>query len=483
MGATTKDAPRPEQQESLYADRVRVYPRSVRGPIRRLKWAVLGVCLGVYYLLPWLRWNRGSGVPNQAVLLDLWNERFYFFGLELWPQDIYFLAGALIMGAVTLFLVTSLFGRIWCGFTCPQTVWTDLFILVERCIEGDRNERMRRDAAPLTVGKVTRKAMKHALWFSIAFWTGGAWIMYYVDAPTAVREFWSGTASIDVYVFAFLFTGTTYVLAGWAREQVCTYMCPWPRFQSAMLDEQTFVVTYEGWRGEPPGHGKRGTANSKLGDCIDCRACVNVCPTGIDIRDGIQLECIGCGLCIDACNDVMRRTGGKPWLITWDTLARQAARKAGESLPVRLLRPRTIIYLTALGIAALGMIAGLALRSETAISVLHDRAPLFVRLKDGGIRNAYTVKIANKTRTPVSFELSVAGLPGAALILAEESGRAELRVNIPVPADRVAGQRVLVQARPEMYSGGNQPIDFVLKNPVSGEQTVYRSLFIGPGNR
>ncbi|MBN9511609.1 MAG: cytochrome c oxidase accessory protein CcoG, partial [Alphaproteobacteria bacterium] len=420
MGATSrKPLPQPDPSETLYASRVRVYPRAVHGTLRRAKWAVLIACLGVYYILPWLRWHRGPGAPDQAILLDIYNERFYFFDLVLWPQDIYFLAGALIIGAVALFLVTSLFGRVWCGFTCPQTVWTDLFMLVERRIEGDRNERMRRDAQPATLDTLWRKAAKHAAWLGIAFWTGGAWIMYYVDAPTAVREFWTGTASREIYVFTFLFTATTYVLAGWAREQVCTYMCPWPRFQSAMLDEQTFVITYEGWRGEPRGHGKRDATTAGLGDCIDCRACVNVCPTGIDIRDGIQLECIGCGLCIDACNDVMQRTGGTPWLITWDTLARQSARKRGEAPPLRLLRPRTLIYAAALLVACGAMVAGLALRSHTAIHVLHDRAPLFVRLQGGSIRNGYTVKIDNKTPRPATFTLTVEGLPGATMTLPE----------------------------------------------------------------
>jgi cytochrome c oxidase accessory protein FixG len=480
MNAVTKPPPPGEEHSSLYASRVRVYPRSVQGPVRRLKWAVLGLCLGIYYLLPWLRWDRGEGAPDQAVLLDLWHERFYFFSLELWPQDIYFLAGALIMAAVSLFLVTSLFGRLWCGFTCPQTVWTDLFMLVERWIEGDRNERMRRDAGPATFDKAARKIAKHAAWLGIAFWTGGAWIMYYVDAPTAVGEFWTGTASPEVYIYTFLFMATTYGLAGWAREQVCTYMCPWPRFQSAMLDEQTFVVTYEGWRGEPRGHGKRSEAAHGLGDCIDCRACVNVCPTGIDIRDGIQLECISCGLCIDACNDVMHKTGGKPWLVTWDTLARQAVRKAGGHAPLKLVRLRTIIYVSALLVAASAMAAGLLLRPHLGMSVLHDRAPLFVRLQDGSIRNAYTVKLDNKTPVAATFSLSVAGLPGARMILAEENGQAKASLSMPVAADQVGGYRVLVQGVPE--TAGSQPITFILRNPATGEHTEYRSQFLSPGH-
>jgi cytochrome c oxidase accessory protein FixG len=484
VGATgQKPQAPPEAQQSLYASRVRVYPRAVKGTLRRVKWAVLIACLGLYYIVPWLRWYRGPGAPDQAVLLDIFNERFYFFDLVLWPQDIYFLAGALIIGAVALFLVTSLFGRVWCGFTCPQTVWTDLFMMVERWIEGDRNERMRRDAQPATLDKIARKVAKHATWIGIAFWTGGAWIMYYVDAPTVVREFWTGTASREVYVFTFLFTATTYVLAGWAREQVCTYMCPWPRFQSAMLDEQTFVITYEGWRGEPRGHGKRDATTTGLGDCIDCRACVNVCPTGIDIRDGIQLECIGCGLCIDACNDVMRRTGGKPWLITWDTLARQAARKRGEHLPLRLLRPRTLIYAGVLLLACGVMATALALRPHTGLHVLHDRAPLFVRLQDGSIRNGYTVKIDNKTPAPIEFTLSVEGLPGASMVLPEASAEARPTLTLTAPADAVGGYRVLVQGHPQALHDGSQPIEFVLKNPATGEEMEYHSLFMGPGGR
>src|SRR6185312_16856109 len=247
----------------------------------------------------------------------------------------------------------------------------------------DRNERMKRDAQPLSLGKAWRKTLKHAVWLGIAFWTGGAWIMYYVDAPTVTVEFWTGTASSEVYFFAFLFTATTYLLAGWAREQVCTYMCPWPRFQSAMLDEQSLTVTYQAWRGEPRTRGKRGAGAGGArigGDCVDCGACVTACPTGIDIRDGIQLECINCGLCIDACNHVMERTGRPGWLITWDTLADQAVKAAGTHVPFRILRPRTIIYLSALGLAATVMIVALALRPGLGLSVQHDRAPLFVTL-------------------------------------------------------------------------------------------------------
>jgi cytochrome c oxidase accessory protein FixG len=351
---------------------------------------------------------------------------------------------------------------------------------VERLIEGDRNERMKRDTAPLSVDKTWRKVAKHAVWLGIAFWTGGAWIMYYVDAPTVTVEFWRGAAAQEVYFFTFLFTATTYLLAGWAREQVCTYMCPWPRFQSAMLDEQSLTVTYQAWRGEPRLRGKRqpGAAG---GDCVDCGACVTACPTGIDIRDGIQLECINCSLCIDACNHVMEKTGRPNRLITWDTLANQTAKARGQQAVFRFFRARTIIYVAGLVLAICAMGLTLATRAGEGISVLHDRAPLFVRLADGNLRNGYTVKIANKAGIPALFDLTVQGLPGAILTEVDEGLGPAAELGLPVKADSVGTFRVMVAGQPAALREGSQRIDFTLRNTVSGEQTVYHSLFMGPG--
>jgi cytochrome c oxidase accessory protein FixG len=464
----------------LYANRVRVYPKTVHGTFRQVKWAILIVCLVIYYLLPWLRWHRGPGQPTQAVLLDMWNERFYFFNLELWPQDIWLLAGALIRAAVALFLVTSLAGRLWCGYTCPQTVWTDLFMWVEQWVEGDRNERMQRDAAALNADTIWKKVLKHSIWLAIAFWTGGAWIMYYVDAPTVTVEFWTLQASNEVYFFTFLFTLTTYLLAGWAREQVCTYMCPWPRFQSAMLDDQSFTVTYQGWRGEPRARGKRAAEGPQVGDCIDCGACVTACPTGIDIRDGIQLECLNCGLCVDACNHVMERTHQDKWLITWDTLAQQAAKKAGRHEPIKLVRPRTVTYISVLLVALTGLTVALLTRSTLGLSVQRDRAPVFVPLADGSIRNGYTVKIANKTQLHAAFDLTVAGLPGATLVVAEGDPKPMPGLRLLSASDEVDTFRVLVNARPVALVDGSLPVDFVLRDTATGKQTVYHSTFMGP---
>ncbi|HVB69839.1 MAG TPA: cytochrome c oxidase accessory protein CcoG [Acetobacteraceae bacterium] len=466
--------------EHLYASRVRVYPKAVRGPMRRLKWAVLAFCLTVYYLLPWLRWYRGPGRPDQAVLLDVAQQRYYFFNLEFWPQDIYYLTGLLIVAAVALFLVTSLFGRVWCGYSCPQTVWTDLFMWVEREIEGDRNERMKRDAGPANFDKVWRKLAKHAAWLGFAFWTGGAFIMYFADAPTITRAFWTGTAPVPVYFFTGLFTFTTYALAGWAREQVCTYMCPWPRFQSAMLDDQSLTVTYQAWRGEPRSRGKRGPGTPAAGDCVDCAACYTACPTGIDIRDGIQLECINCGLCVDACNHVMAVTGQKPWLITWDTLADQKAKQEGRAATFRWFRPRTAIYLGALVVAASAMAAALATRTTIALAVQHDRAPVFVPLPDGGVRNGYAIEITNRTEAPAVFSLSLRGLPGALLADATTPNVRLPGLGLPVGPDRIADFRVLVTARPTALPDGRVPLDFVLRDTATGVETVYHGAFIGP---
>ena len=484
MSHIGKDAAKPKaadplESRSLWAKHAKVYPKAVHGPVRQVKWGILIACLTVYYVLPWVRWDRGPGQPSQAVLLDMSTQRFYFFEMELWPQDFWLLAGLLIAATIALFLVTSLFGRLWCGYACPQTVWTDLFVYVERSIEGDRNERMKRDAGPWTADRRWKTFLKHSVWLGIAFWTGGAWIMYFADAPTLTADFWTGQASVEAYSFIALFTFTTYLLAGIAREQVCTYMCPWPRFQSAMLDEQSFTVTYQAWRGETRMRGKRQPGET-AGDCIDCRKCVTACPAGIDIRDGIQLQCIGCGLCMDACNDVMHKLGRPKNLIVWDTLSRQTAKQDGRHEPIRFLRPRTVIYVAVLAAIAAGMGAALVMRPIFDLSVQRDRAPVFVRLPDGNLRNGYTVKIANKTRVHSAFDLTVAGLPGATLAVAESEPTPAASVRLLSAADEVDTFRVLVNARPAAIRDGSMKLDFVLTDTASGKQIVYRSTFMGP---
>ena len=460
----------------LYVTRLKVYPKAISGTWRRVKWAALVMLLGIYYLVPWLRWDRGPGAPNQAILIDLDGRRGWFFDVVIWPQEVYFVTGLLILAAFGLFLATSLFGRVWCGFACPQTVWTDLFLWVERRIEGDRAERMRLDKAPLSAGKVVRKVAKHGAWLAIAAATGGAWIFYYVDAPTTFVRLFRGEASLEAYFFVGLFTATTYVLAGWAREQVCTYMCPWPRFQAAMLDEQSMIVTYQKWRGEPRGKHKAGDSWIGRGDCIDCKLCIAVCPTGIDIRDGQQIECIGCGLCIDACSQTMGRVGRKPDLIRWDTLAGQQARERGEAgARWRALRPRTILYSVMLGVAAAAILGAFLLRSDGELTVQRDRNPNFVRLSGGDIRNSYAVKLLNKNRTARHFSLKVEGLPAATLGVVAVDGKA-----LTVIPDGVSTFRVFLTVPAASAPRGSAPIRFVADDE-HGVRLTHDAVFVGPG--
>jgi cytochrome c oxidase accessory protein FixG len=464
---------------SFYATRKKVYPRSVDGLYRQIKWALLVVLLGIYYTVPWIRWERGPGAPDQAILLDLPGRRAYFLWIEIWPQEVYYLSGLLILGAVGLFFATSLLGRVWCGYACPQTVWTDLFMWVERLIEGDRTERMRRDKQPMTAGKAARKAAKHLAWLAIAVATGGAWVFYFVDAPTAFREIFTGRSSTEVYFFIGLFTATTYLLAGWAREQVCTYMCPWPRFQAAMLDVHSLVVSYRAWRGEPRGKHKQGESWDGRGDCVDCQACVVVCPTGIDIRDGQQLECIGCGLCIDACNDIMRKVGRPPGLIAFDTLYNLEENAASRPARYRLVRPRTLIYAGVLTAVAAVMAAGLALRSTVELTVLRDRSPLFVTLADGAIRNAYTVKVLNKSREAETYTLKVDGPPARLAIVGDgEVGADGASATVEVKPDAVGTFRVTLRIERSALAGETTPVIFHVDGTKS--HASQSTLFLGP---
>ncbi len=471
------DAPNPP----LYADRVRIYPQKVVGPFRRFKWFALVTLLAIYYLAPWLRWDRGPGAPDQALLIDMPARRAYFFWVEIWPQEIYYLTGLLIIGAIGLFLVTSLFGRVWCGYSCPQTVWTDLFMWVERMVEGDRNTRMRLDRGRWTAERIVKKVAKHSLWIVISLLTGGAWVMYFTDAPTLVVDLLNFHAGGAALFFIALFAATTYLLGGIAREQVCVYMCPWPRFQAAMFDEDTLTVTYEGWRGEPRGKHKAGDGWEGRGHCVDCLQCVNVCPTGIDIREGSQLECIGCGLCIDACNRIMQRLDLPKGLIRLDTVSNQVARAQGKISPFRLLRPRTLVYSTVLVLIAGLMVFGLATRSTLDVNLLRDRNPLFVTLSDGTIRNGYTFKIINRARADREFILTLEGIDGATLgVLGGSSGsRAAVLSTKP---DQVETYRVFVTAPRRSLAGETTDLSFVLAEDAmeDGENVIEDTVFLGP---
>ncbi|MBL8660276.1 MAG: cytochrome c oxidase accessory protein CcoG [Rhodospirillales bacterium] len=471
----------PPEKQKLFADRDRVYSRSIQGKWRKVKWWTLAVLLGLYYIGPWLRWDRGLGAPNQALLIDMPGRRAYFFGLEIWPQEIYYLTGVLILGALGLFFVTALFGRVWCGFTCPQTLWTDLFMWVERKIEGDRNARMKLDKGPLTGAKVGKKFAKHGAWLLIALATGGAWIMYFNNAPTVVHDFFTGQATTAIYGFVFLFTATTYVLAGWAREQVCIYMCPWPRFQGAMFDEDSLVVTYEDWRGEPRGGARKGQSFEGRGHCVDCGLCWQVCPTGVDIRKGQQMACIGCALCVDACNSVMNRFGLPPELITYDSISNQLARADGRTKTrFRLVRPRTIAYAVLLLLIATVMVVSLSTRSRLHVNVLQDRQPLYVKLSDGSIRNGYTIKVVNMVREPKTYLLSTDGLTGAEIAVLGRHLEPGPYVELDVAPDDVSSFRVFVKAPMSSLDSVQTDFTFYLIDLATRESETVRGIFNGP---
>jgi len=446
----------------LYARRADIFPRAVDGFYRRLKWLVMAVTLVIYYATPWLRWDRGPYAPDQAVLVDLAHRRFYFFAIEIWPHEFYYVAGLLVMAGVGLFLVTSTVGRAWCGYACPQTVWSDLFLHIERAIDGDRNAQFRLRNGQWTMAKVGRRLLKQASFLLVSVLTGGAWIFYFGDAPSLARDIFTGQAAMVAYATVAILTATTYVLGGLMREQVCLYMCPWPRIQGAMLDERSLIVTYKDWRGEPRSHGIKRTEGA--GDCIDCKACVQVCPTGIDIRDGAQYACITCALCIDACDEMMTKVGRPRGLIDYATLEDCRAEAAGAApVPIRrtILRPRTLAYCSLWSAIGLAMIFMLGARTRLDLSVAHDRNPLWVRLSDGDIRNAYTVKLRNMETRPRKVRLAVSGLAGADMWdSTNEAGAAAGTLSLTVGADRVDQHRIYVRA--PASGGPTTPFTFTL---------------------
>jgi len=368
--------------------------------------------LGLYYILPWIMWDG-----RQAVLFDLPARKFYLFGLVLWPQDFIYLALLLVIAGLTLFFFTALAGRLWCGYACPQTVWTEVFLWMERWTEGDRPQRMKLDEGPWTREKVLRKTAKHSLWVVFALWTGYTFVGFF----SPIADLGSRVFSLALgpwETFWVLFYGfATWGNAGFLREQVCIYMCPYARFQSAMFDKDTLIIGYDEKRGEPRGSRKRGLENkpAELGDCIDCTLCVQVCPTGIDIREGLQYECIACAACIDVCDEVMDKVGYERGLIRYDTQTGMEGQRA------QVLRPRTLIYGGLLALLLVGFGVSLAMRVPVSLDVLRDRTSLY-RVVDGvTVENVYTLKVANRSETARQFFISASGLPGLVVDMSDES--------------------------------------------------------------
>lgn len=381
-----------------FAARKRLYPQSVKGRFRRLKSILNTVFLSIYLLSPLIRFDRGEGSPNQAILIDLPGSKIYFFWIEIWPQEIYYLAGILLIAAVILFFVTSLFGRIWCGYACFQTVWTDIFVAFEKLFQGDRNARIILDRKN-NFEKFWRKAATHFSWIVVSLITGYGFACYFNDAISLHKNL-----TFNIWGWILGIAASTYIMAGFAREQVCTYMCPYSRFQSAMFDKNTLIISYDEKRGEPRGKWDGNVAKTQ-GHCIDCKQCVVVCPTGIDIRNGLQMECIACGLCIDACDNVMEKIGLPKGLIRYDTMAHMIDPKPEKKF--KILKPRSIYYATILTLVCGIMIRSLLYKPTLEVSAIPDRDPIFVRLSDGSIRNGYSIKIVNKTHERKTFALKI----------------------------------------------------------------------------
>jgi len=405
---------------SLYEVRRKIYPRAVHGWFAAWRWALVWATQLVFYGGAWLTWN-----DRQALLFDIAHRKFYLFGLVFWPQDIIYLAVLLIVAALSLFLFTAVAGRLWCGYACPQTVYTEIFLWIERAIEGDRNARMRLDGQKLSPEKVLRKGAKHGAWLALALWTGFTFVGYF----TPIRELWSEALALALGPwegFWIAFYGfATYGNAGWMREQVCKYMCPYARFQSAMFDRDTLIITYDANRGEPRGKGKA------KGDCVDCSICVQVCPTGIDIRNGLQYECIGCAACIDGCDQVMDKVGRPRGLIRYSTT------NAVEGKPSRTLRPRVLVYAAILGAIIVAATTSLVLRVPLKVDVIRDRAAIS-REVEGMIENVYRLQIMNTTEQARALEISVSGLPGIHVW-------GEGTVGVPAATSRMVPVRVRVE--------------------------------------
>jgi len=440
----------------LYAARQKIYPREIDGRFQRLRTIAAWVLLGIFYVVPWIPWGG-----RQAVLFDLPARKFHIFALTLWPQDFYFLTWLLIIAALSLFFFTALAGRLFCGYACPQTVWTETFLWMERFVEGSRSQQMKLDKAPWTSRKVLRRTAKYALWIVFSAWTGFTFVGYFTPIHELAGKIAAFSTGPWETFWVLFYGGATYVNAGFMREQVCKYMCPYARFQSAMFDRDTLIITYDQKRGEPRGARKRGTDPKAkgLGDCVDCTMCVQVCPTGIDIRQGLQYECIACAACIDACDEVMDKVGYPRGLIRYDT------QSGLEGTPRHVVRPRTIVYATLLAALVAGFAYTLTHRSFVGVDVLRDRNALYRERADGQIENVYNVKILNKDGEAHEFTISATGLPGLSVNYAGPSvyvGPGEVQgvpVRIRVPRDEIAGGadiEVAIEAagRPDLRAAG-----------------------------
>lgn len=458
-----------EVEEALYEVRKKIYPRAVQGWFARWRWGLVCSTQLLFYGTVWLQWNG-----RQAVLFDLVSRKFYIFGLVLWPQDFIYLAVLLVISALSLFLFTAVAGRLFCGYACPQTVYTEIFLWVERHVEGDRGARMKLDAGPRDFERFAKKAIKHTFWIVIALYTGLTFVGYFTPIRSLIPEIWN--LQLGPWEgFWILFYGlATYGNAGFMREQVCKYMCPYARFQSSMFDRDTMVITYDRGRGEPRGSRSRKAdpASLGLGSCVDCGICVQVCPTGIDIRNGLQYECIGCAACVDGCDQVMDKMGYARGLIRYSTENAVQNHWSPRQVWRRVARPRTLIYTAILGLVVAAFGASLLMRVPLKVDVIRDRGTLARVVEDGVIENVYTLRVMNTAETSHRYMFEVQGIDGIAIASAREADipgatTATVAVRVRVPAGRGAP--------------GSNRIEFRISDPLrEGVVAHEKSSFIIP---
>ena len=454
--------------ESLYEAQKKIYPRSVSGVFARWRWACVFLTQLVFYGLPWLEWGQ-----RQAVLFDLGARRFYIFGLVLYPQDFIYLTGLLIVSALSLFLFTAVAGRLWCGFACPQTVYTEIFLWIERKVEGDRTARMRLDGAPMSARKLFKKWFKHLLWIGLAMWTGFTFVGYFSPVRELGMDFLTANMGSWEVFWVFFYGFATYGNAGFMREQVCKYMCPYARFQSAMFDRDTLIVSYDEVRGEPRGARSRKAdpAALSLGACVDCTLCVQVCPTGIDIREGLQYECIGCAACADVCDTVMDKMNYPRGLIRFSTQTAMDNQWKGSQIWRRVLRPRVLVYAAVLSVLCIGLLWSLVVRVPLKVDVVRDRGALSRIVAGGKLENVYRLQIMNATEQPQRYRIAASGLEG--LVLGSD---AEVDVG---PAES-RGVAVRLQIPYGSASPGSHPISFSIGDTAGQAHLNEKSVFLVP---
>jgi cytochrome c oxidase accessory protein FixG len=457
-----------EEMISLYAAHKKIYPRSVTGLFAKWRWIMVWVTQIIFYGLPWIDWGQ-----RQALLFDLGVRRFYIFGLVLYPQDLVYLTGMLVISALSLFLFTAVAGRLWCGYACPQTVYTEIFLWIEKLIEGDRSARMRRDEGPMTVDKFGRKAGKHFLWIVFSLWTGFTFVGYFTPIKELAVLFMTLNLGAWEIFWTFFYGFATYGNAGFMREQVCLHMCPYARFQSAMFDKDTLIVTYDTERGEPRGarSKKADPAKLNLGACVDCSLCVQVCPTGIDIRNGLQYQCIGCGACADVCDTVMDKVGYARGLVKYSTENAMANHWTQKQTLRHVFRPRILVYTSILLVIVMAIVVTLAMRTPFKVDVVRDRGVMARVVEAGKTENVYRLQLMNATESTQRYKVSVNGLAG--LVITSDD-------TVQVESTQARTLPVRVQAPFEAAKPGSHEIHFVIESMDSPGKLVEKSTFIIP---